>query len=137
MTTATYAAVHKRLTRTRGSAVGRPCSHPDCDQRATGWALVGNPTHIVLDRGKTKRFSLDLDAYAPTCTRHNAQRDHGGNWTLCQNGHARIVWGADATGYCRGCARDRSRRNNTKTSRHLAGTTPTPGTITGQNGGQS
>lgn len=137
MSKATYAAVHKRLTRTRGSAVGRPCAHPDCDQSATGWALVGHPTHIVIERGKSKRFSTDLDAYAPACTRHNAQQDHGGNWTLCRNGHARATWGTDCTGYCRGCARDRSRRQNAKTTRHAAGDHAHQGTITEQNGGQS
>ncbi|MFT4282589.1 hypothetical protein [Microbacterium sp.] len=137
MTAPTYAAVHKRLTRTRGSAVGRRCEHPDCDRRATGWALVGHPTHIVLDRGKSKRLSTDLDAYAPTCTRHNAQRDHGGTWALCRNGHARIVWGADATGYCRGCARDRSRRTHAKTSTPTGADHAQQGTITEQNGGQS
>jgi hypothetical protein len=69
----------------------RPCGHPDCDRPATGRALIGHPTHIVTERGGSNRLSTDLDAYAPACTRHNAQKDHGGNWTLCRNGHARIV----------------------------------------------
>lgn len=129
MSARTYAGVHKALRRVRGSAVGKRCAHPECDRSAQGWGLVGHPTTIgTVDGGRLVRFSTDLDAYAPLCARHNAQRDHGGNWTACPKGHVRTVWGTDATGTCRGCNREYMRAYRARsTSRHMAGTTPTPG----------
>jgi hypothetical protein len=116
--TVTYDRVHYSLVKTRGSAVGLPCSHPDCDRPSTGWALLDHPTHIVINsHGKPVRLSTDLDAYGPACARHNAQRDHGGNWTLCPHGHVRVIWGTDSKGTCRGC-----NRFGRKTSRQQAGT---------------
>ncbi len=105
----TYDGVHKALERIRGRAVGRPCSHPMCDRLATGWGLYGPPTHIGHDsHGKRVRWSVHLDAYRPMCPAHNAQRDHGGNWSACARGHARIAWGVDSRGTCRGCQRERA-----------------------------
>lgn len=131
MTAPTYDAVHLALVRTRGSAVGAPCSHPTCDRPSTGWALLDHPTHIVLNsHGKPVRLSTDPDAYGPACSRHNAQLDHGGNWTLCPHGHVRFLWGTDSKGTCRGCQRYRHR----KTSRQTAGTTPTTGTYNTERG---
>lgn len=104
--TVTYDGVHHRLVKTRGSAVGLPCSHPTCERPSSGWALLDHPTHIVVNsHGKPVRLSTDLDAYGPACARHNAQLDHGGNWTLCPHGHVRAVWGTDSKGTCRGCNR--------------------------------
>ncbi|QPE04454.1 hypothetical protein IT882_15165 [Microbacterium schleiferi] len=106
MSAPSYDQVHYALKRERGSAVGLPCSHPDCDRPSSGWALLDHPTHIVINsHGKPVRISTDLDAYGPACTRHNAQRDHGGNWTLCPHGHVRFLWGTDSKGTCRGCIR--------------------------------
>lgn len=57
-----YARIHRTLVAERGSAVGVPCAHPTCDRPATGWALVGHPTHIGTDsHGKPVRMSTDLD----------------------------------------------------------------------------
>lgn len=101
-----YDSLHRRLIRERGSAVGAPCAHPTCDRPASGWALLGHPTHIVINsHGKPARLSTDLDAYGPACASHNAQKDHGGNWSLCPHGHVRAVWGTDSKGTCRGCTR--------------------------------
>lgn len=140
MAGALYARIHRTLVQGRGSAVGVPCSHPTCDRLATGWALVGHPTHIGTDsHGKPVRMSTDLERYAPACTSHNAQQDHGGDWLYCPHGHFRAVWGADRRGFCIGCRRDYDRRRNAsrKTSRRLARTTAHTGIITEQNGGQS
>lgn len=106
----TYDGVHKALNRIRGRAVGRPCAHPECDRAATGWGLYGMPSHIGRNsHGKRVRWSIHLDAYRPMCSRHNAQRDHGGNWSRCARGHARIAWGVDSRGDCKACARERTR----------------------------
>lgn len=106
-----YAAVHQALRRVRGSAIGTPCAAPGCDRPATGWALVGRPTHLDTDaRGRNCRWSVHLDAYAQTCSRHNSQLDRGGSWTLCPHGHARIAWGVNASGWCKGCSREDNRR---------------------------
>ena len=134
----TYTGIHKALRRERGSAVGEPCAAPHCDRLATGWGLVARPTTIGATGGKLVRFSTDLDAYEPTCTSHNAQRDHGGNWTLCPKGHVRSVWGTDSTGTCRGCNREymrgyRRRKTSPPTGEDHAHT----GTITEQNGASS
>lgn len=125
MSGATYDRLHRDLIAERGSAVGAPCSYPTCERPSTGWALLGHPTRIVLNsHGKTVRMSLSLDDYGPACAKHNAQLDHGGNWTLCPHGHVRAVWGTDSKGSCRGCQRHRHR----KTTRNTVGTTPTQGT---------
>lgn len=137
MTKSTYSGVHRALRAARGSAVGRPCEGPDCDRLATGWGLIGHPTTFGMNGDKSVRWSNDLDAYAPLCTRHNSQRDRGGSWTLCPRGHARIAWGADRGGNCRGCVRERAREYYAKTSRRMAGNHAQQGTITEQNGGQS
>jgi len=108
-----YGAVHSALRRRYGSAIGRPCAAPGCDAPATGHALIGRATHIGVDsHGKRVKWSTDLDAYAPTCTSHNGQRDHGGSWTMCKHGHVRLAWGVTAKGYCRGCVRQRPRRRS-------------------------
>lgn len=134
----TYGGVHKALIRHRGSAVGRPCAAPGCTSTASGWGLIEHPTTIGAAGGKVLRFSTDLDAYAPTCTRHNSQRDHGGNWTLCPKGHVRAVWGTDSTGTCRGCNREYMREyRRRKTSTPTGADHAHQGTITEQNGGQS
>ncbi|MDQ0614807.1 hypothetical protein QF046_002448 [Microbacterium sp. W4I4] len=105
----TYDGVHKALNRARGRARGRKCAHPECDRPATGWALIGHPTHIgVNSHGKKVRFSIHLDDYSATCSRHNSQHDHGGNWTRCPRGHARAAWGVDTRGTCKGCVRERN-----------------------------
>lgn len=134
MTARTYKSVHESLRRTRGSAVGRPCAHPDCDRPADGWGLGGHPTHIGYNggQGKVVRWSTDLDAYEPMCARHNAQLDHGGNWSLCPRGHARIAWGTNTRGHCRGCLREWNREAHArrKTSRQTAGTIAQQGTNT-------
>ena len=134
MSAPSYDQVHLALKRERGSAVGLPCSHPDCDRPSSGWALLDHPTHIVINsHGKPVRISTDLDAYGPACARHNAQRDHGGNWTLCPHGHVRVVWGTDSKGTCRGC-----QRLGRMTSHHPVGRIAHfVSTITEQNGGQS
>ena len=108
----TYAGVHRLLKRHRGSAVGKPCHSPGCTRLADGWGLVGTPTHIGPHpaHGRTVRWSVRLDDYAPLCDSHNAQRDRGGSWTLCPQGHARIAWGVTSTGTCRGCHRESRRR---------------------------
>jgi hypothetical protein len=106
----TYDGVHKALNRVRGRAVGRTCVHPECDRPATGWALIGHPTHLgVNSHGKKVRWSIHLGDYSPACARHNAQRDHGGNWSRCGRGHARVAWGVNSRGDCRGCVRERTR----------------------------
>lgn len=130
-----YGQVHYALIKARGSAVGESCSHPDCDRPSTGWALLDHPTHIILNsHGKTVRLSTDLDAYGPACSRHNAQKDHGGNWTLCPHGHVRFLWGTDAGGNCRGC----NRLGRTKTSHHPVGLIAhVVSTITEPNGASS
>lgn len=110
-----YDEVHRRLRKERGSAVDAACSHPDCDRRSTGYALIRIPETTTItwnSHGKIVRLSRNLDDYGPACTRHNAQMDHGGNWTYCPHGHARIVWGADRSGYCRGCARHKPKTSH-------------------------
>lgn len=103
MTGATYDRIHRTLIAQRGSAVGQPCSHPTCDRPSTGWTLLGHPTRIdVNSHRKTVRLSTNLNDYGPTCARHNAQLDRGGNWTLCPHGHVRMIWGTDSKGACRG-----------------------------------
>lgn len=130
-----YARVHHTLVKERGSAVGLTCSHPECDRPSTGWALLATPTHIVMNsHGKTVRLSTNTDDYGPACSRHNAQRDHGGNWTMCPHGHVRFLWGADAKGNCRGCIR----LGRNKTSHQSVGRIAHyVGTITEQNGASS
>lgn len=133
MTARTYKGVHRALRAARGSAVGRPCEGPDCDRPATGWGLVGHPTQFGYQAdGRAVSWSLDLDAYAPLCTRHNSQKDGGGNWTLCPRGHARIAWGTDGHGHCLGCKRERDREyaRRRRTSRQTAGTIAQQGTDT-------
>jgi hypothetical protein len=132
-----YSATHTALRKARGSAIGRPCAAPDCTDPARGWGLVGHPTNFGYEGGKV-RWSKDQDAYAPLCTRHNSQKDGGGNWALCPRGHARIAWGTDSGGHCIGCQRERHReRRALQKSRRLAGSTPTKGTNHTQNGASS
>lgn len=110
-TARTYGGVHRALIRERGSPVGRPCAAPGCEEPSTGWGLTTHPTTIgVNGHGHLVRFSTNLDAYEPLCRSHNAQRDHGGNWLRCPQGHDRATWGADAAGTCRGCKREHDRR---------------------------
>lgn len=138
MTARTYGSVHEALRRERGSAVGKPCAAPGCGRPANGWGLTTRPTSFSAKAGAALGYSTDLDAYAPLCASHNAQRDHGGDWHSCPRGHVRLVWGTTNGGHCRGCRREWSREYNARQkSRRLAGSTPTPGTITEQNGGQS
>lgn len=109
----TYDSVRKALN--RGRARGQECAHPECDRPATGWALIGHPTHIGLNsHGKKVRFSIHLDAYRVTCSKHNAQHDKGGSWTLCPHGHVRAAWGVDTRGTCKGCVRDRMHAGSTR-----------------------
>lgn len=110
---ATYAGVHRALRRLRGSAVGKSCAAPGCRRLADGWGLITRqPTHIGPhpDHGRTVRYSVRIFTdYAPLCSSCNNLRDHGGTWTLCPAGHARIAWGRSG-GKCRGCRRDAERR---------------------------
>ena len=106
-----YDGMHRFLRRVRGSAVGKPCVAPDCTRLADGWGLVGHPTHLgVESHGRPVRWSVRLRDYAPLCARHNSQRDSGGSWAMCPQGHARAAWGTDARGTCRGCKREHERR---------------------------
>lgn len=133
-----YSATHKRLRSIRGSAIGRPCTAPDCTAPADGWGLIAHPTVFGTEGGKAVAWSHDLSDYAPLCKRHNGQKDGGGNWTFCPRGHHRATWGTDSYGHCVGCKRERNREYRAlQKSRRLAGSTPTPGIITEQNGGQS
>ncbi len=113
-TARTYAGVHRALRRQRGSAVGQPCVN--CGRPADGWGLIAAPTHIGPhpDHGRKVRWSVHLDAYRPLCRSCNSLRDHGGSWSLCPAGHARVAWGTSG-GRCRGCRRDaRSRERAAK-----------------------
>lgn len=131
-----YDAVHQALKRVRGSAVGRQCAAPGCDRPATGWALVGHPTHLGTDaRGHRRRWSVHLDAYSETCSRHNSQLDRGGSWTLCPQGHARVAWGVNASGWCNGCSREDSRRR--MTARRAARASTPAGTPEATDGAES
>ncbi|GEC74001.1 hypothetical protein GCM10010213_01470 [Microbacterium maritypicum] len=122
----------------RGAAIGQPCAAPDCATPADGWGLIAPPTVFGKDGGRAVAWSRDLGDYAPLCKRHNGQKDGGGNWTWCPRGHVRTVWGTDSHGHCVGCQRERNREYRAlQKSRRLAGSTPTQGTITEQNGGQS
>lgn len=133
MTARTYEGVHHELHRRRGSAVGLPCAHPDCDTPAIGWGLLGHPTNIGYNqRGTVVKWSTNYEDYVPMCRSHNGQRDGGGNWTLCPRGHARIAFGTTPSGACRGCRRewDREARARRKTSRQTAGIIAQQGTDT-------
>lgn len=63
-----YAAIHKRLTRARGSARLHACV--DCGGRAREWSYDNRDPHEV--RGQVGRFvcaySLKLEHYEPRCT---------------------------------------------------------------------
>lgn len=121
-TARTYAGVHRALKRLRGSAVGKPCA-AGCGRLADGWGLVSSPTHIGPhpDHGRTVRWSIRLDDYAPLCRSCNNLRDHGGTWALCPHGHARIAWGRSG-GRCRGCRRNAERRRTAEKRSQATGT---------------
>lgn len=129
MSVHTYERMHRFLRESRGSAVGHPCVAPGCDRPATGWGLIGRPTTIDSYGGDLVRFSKHPEDYAPLCSRHNSQRDGGGDWLLCPHGHVRAVWGATAKGYCRGCDRVRKRKPR-------AATTESPGAPAGDHARQ-
>ena len=65
----TFAAIHKRLSRKRGSAREYPCV--DCGDRAAEWSYMGGDPNEL--RGRSGRsvvpYSLDLSLYAPRCVR--------------------------------------------------------------------
>lgn len=109
-----YERVHRELKQRRGTAAGRPCAAPGCEQPAAEWTLVGDEGTLRFDedtRGRRIRYSTDLADYQRCCVRHNRQLDNGGDWELCPHGHPRVVWGTTSNGTCRGCRRafDRER----------------------------
>ncbi len=115
MSTSEYRRIHAELRRTRGSAVGHPCSAPHCVRPADGWGLVGEGLVFGAKDGNGRpddvrvRWSRDLRDYAPLCYSHNGQMDSGGDWLYCPRGHVRHAWGKDSKGECIGCRRIRLR----------------------------
>lgn len=72
----TYGAVHARLRRVRGSAVGLPCFR--CGRRSTGWACTAPDGDRVTGANSERRsvsYSLDLADYSPACDRCRAATD--------------------------------------------------------------
>ncbi|MEP9384531.1 hypothetical protein [Nocardioides sp. KR10-350] len=59
-----YAAVHSRLQRRRGSAWGWACV--DCGEHAEEWSYDGGDPDERVD-AKGRRYSLDLSRYVPRC----------------------------------------------------------------------
>lgn len=62
-----YAAVHARIRRERGSASAYPCAD-GCGRQAKDWAYVGLRAGVLP-------FEPNLDAYVPLCRRCHRRRD--------------------------------------------------------------
>lgn len=72
----TFGALHARLRRVRGSAVGLPCFR--CGRRSTGWACTAADADRVTGSNSERRrvtYSLDLADYAAACDRCRAATD--------------------------------------------------------------
>lgn len=72
----TYGAVHARLRRARGSAVGLPCFR--CGRRSTGWACLASDGDRVTGTNSERRrvsYSPDIADYSPACDRCRAATD--------------------------------------------------------------
>lgn len=75
----TWAAIHKRLARTRGSAERFSCV--DCGGIAQEWSYDGSdPDELIGRSGKSNvSYSLDLNHYQPRCISCHRIFDGAGN----------------------------------------------------------
>lgn len=120
----TYAGVHLRLARWRGSASSHPCAH--CEGPSEDWAYDGLDPDERVDAMNGLTYSTDVGHYIPLCRK--CHRKHDGarrDKTHCRNGHEMTpenTWVSPKTGHhhCRTClraqgkasrARRRERRN--------------------------
>lgn len=91
-----YDAVHRRLRRTRGPASRHACIA--CGGPAREWAYQGgDPDELATQPGARRehpglKYSLDVDRYAPMCTRCHRMKDHSLDHTKARNSDG--TWGA-------------------------------------------
>jgi len=73
----TWAAIHKRLSRTRGAASSYACV--DCAKQAREWSYDGLDPAQLIDRarGWELAYSLDLEHYVPRCVPCHRRLDIG------------------------------------------------------------
>lgn len=79
-----YMGTHNRIRRERGSAENYSCAA--CGKQAMEWAYSNSsPAEVVDARGR--RYSRNLDDYAPMCFRCHRLHDKA-QITACPQGHA-------------------------------------------------
>lgn len=74
----TFAAIHKRLSRKRGSAKNYACV--DCGETAAEWSYIGGCPNELMGRARESivPYSEDLDRYEPRCVRCHRVFDRAG-----------------------------------------------------------
>ncbi|MDN4162954.1 hypothetical protein [Nocardioides abyssi] len=94
----TYATAHYRVRRAKGSARDYQCL--DCDNMATDWCLIVNPSekhygYSAYGRKPTTAFSLNPDDYEPRCSDcHKAYDAKHGNRSYKTGRYAQVNGGA-------------------------------------------
>lgn len=75
---ASYAATHAALRRTRGPASAYPCAEPGCPRRAREWSCDCDDSSVIDGMnasGRRVRFSPDVRNYSPRCREHHRAHD--------------------------------------------------------------
>lgn len=78
---ASYAAMHHRLTRTRGKPNQSPCV--DCGNTADEWSYTGNAPDERIDESRALPYSLDMSRYVPRCMSCHRKLDLNRNTICC------------------------------------------------------